>query len=211
MSSKFDAYEIIGIITPGSIILFGLALLFPDLKALFFEQGFSLGDLGLFLVLSFVAGHLIQTVGNLLETTVWACFGGMPTDWLIEKPQRLIHETQVERLRTIVKSAFGCELKQVRVSDWAPIIREMYAVIQAEGNTARIDSFNRTYGLMRGVSSAFTLLAVAALVMFWPNWKSALLISVAAALAGYRMVRFGKRYGRELVVEYLRVVASRSA
>jgi len=80
VSTKFDAYEIIGVITPGSILLFGLALVFPDLKALFFAEGFSLGDLGLFLVLSFVAGHLIQAVGNLIESIVWWPLGGMPTE-----------------------------------------------------------------------------------------------------------------------------------
>ena len=80
MSSKFDAYEIVGVIMPGSVLLFGMALLFPDLKSLFFAQGFSLGELGLFLVLSYVTGHLIQAIGNLLEFIVWKGFGGMPTD-----------------------------------------------------------------------------------------------------------------------------------
>ena len=210
MSSKFDAYEMIGVITPGSIVLFGLALLFPDLKALFFAQGFSLGDLGLFLVLSFVAGHLIQAVGNLLETAVWTAFGGMPTDWLIEKPEKLIHQTQIDRLRQAVQSEFGCDLQQAEAAEWAPIVTEMYAAVQAQGDTGRIDSFNRTYGLMRGVTAALGLLAVIALIVTWPAWKPAALVAVGALIAGYRMIRFGKRYGRELVVAYLRVVASRS-
>ena len=210
MGSKFDAYEIIGVIAPGSILLFGFALLFPDLKALFFEQGFSVGDLGLFLVLSFVAGHLIQAVGNLLEAAVWKPFGGMPTDWLIGKPEKLIHATQVERLRQAAQTDFGCELQNVAVSDWRPIVREMYAAVQAAGHTARIDSFNRTYGLMRGVTAAFGLLAVTTWIVTWPAWKPALLVAIAALIAGYRMVRFGKHYGRELVVAYLRTVASRN-
>jgi hypothetical protein len=66
VASKFNAYEFIGILAPGGTILFGLALIFPELKAVFFEQGFSLGDLGLFVILAFVAGHLIQAVGNAL-------------------------------------------------------------------------------------------------------------------------------------------------
>jgi len=210
VSSKFDAYEIIGVITPGSILLFGLALLFPDLKAMFFAEGFSLGDLGLFLVLSFVAGHLIQAVGNLLEAVVWKGFGGMPTDWIIGKPEKLINETQVERLRQAVKSEFGYDLQQAKAADWAPIVREIYGAVQAKGDTGRIDSFNRTYGLMRGVTAALGLLAVTVLIVTWPAWKPAALVAIAAFIACYRMIRFGKGYGRELVVAYLRVAASRS-
>lgn len=210
MSSKFDAYELIGVIAPGSILLFGLALLFPELKALFFEQGFSVGDLGLFLVLSFIAGHLVQALGNLLEEAVWKPFGGMPTDWLIARPERLIHAAQVERLRQAVQADFGCALENVTASEWYPVVREMYAAVQAAGHAARIDSFNRTYGLMRGVTAALGLLAVMTLIVTWPAWKWALSVAIAALIAGYRMVRFGKHYGRELVIAYLRTVASRS-
>lgn len=210
MSSKFDAYEIIGVITPGSVFLFGLALLFPNLKSLFFDQGFSVGDLGLFLVLSFVAGHLIQAAGNLVEGAIWKPFGGMPTDWLIKNPQRLLHDAQVERLRQAVKSDFDCDLKQLSPAQWASIVREIYAAVQARGETTRIDSFNRTYGLMRGVAATLGVLAVIALVVTWPAWKPTVLTALAALIAGYRMVRFGKRYGRELIVGYLRLGRSES-
>lgn len=203
MSSKFDAYEIIGVIAPGSVLLFGLALLFPDLKSLFFEQGFSVGDLGLFLVLSFVAGHLIQAVGNLAEPLIWKPFGGMPTDWLIRNPEKLLQDTQVDRLRQAVKSDFDCDLQQLSPAQWAPVVREIYATIQAKGDTTRIDSFNRTYGLMRGVTATLGALAVLSLIATWPAWKPAVLTALAALIAGYRMVRFGKRYGRELIVVYL--------
>lgn len=205
MSSKFDAYEIIGVITPGSVFLFGLTLLFPDLKSLFFDQGFSVGDLGLFLVLSFVAGHLIQAAGNLTEGVIWKPFGGMPTDWLIKSPQKLLYDTQVERLRQAVKSDFDCDFQQLSPAQWAPIVREMYAAVQVKGDTTRIDSFNRTYGLMRGVTATFGALALLALIVTWPAWKPAALTALAALIAGYRMVRFGKRYGRELIVVYLRL------
>jgi len=205
VSSKFDAYEIIGVIMPGSVFLFGLALLFPDLKSLFFDQGFSVGELGLFLVLSFVAGHLIQAAGNLIEEAIWKPFGGMPTDWLIKKPQKLLHDTQIERLRQAVKSDFDCDLQQLSSVQWAPIVREIYAAVQASGDTTRIDSFNRTYGLMRGVTATLGALAIIALIVIWPAWKPAAFTALATLIAGYRMVRFGKRYGRELIVVYLRL------
>lgn len=210
MSSRFDAYEIIGVIAPGSLFLFGLALLFPDLQSLFFEQGFSVGDLGLFLLLSFVAGHLIQAAGNLIEEIIWKPFGGMPTDWLIKTPQKLLHDTQIERLQQTVKRDFSCNLHQLSPAQWAPIVREMYAAVQAEGDTTRIDSFNRTYGLMRGVTATLGALAVLALIVTWPAWEPPVLTAFAALIAGYRMVRFGRRYGRELIVVYLRIAKPES-
>ena len=154
MSSKFDAYEIIGVITPGSILLFGLALLFPDLKALFFAEGFSLGDLGLFLVLSFVAGHLIQAVGNLLEVVVWKGFGGMPTDWLIANPDKLIHESQVERLRQAVKREFDCDLQQLSAADWDTVTSKSGALIRPQPYRAFPQTpFGLGHGLIKGRSS----------------------------------------------------------
>lgn len=207
MSSKFDAYEVIGVIAPGSILLFGFALLFPDLKALFFAQGFSLGDLGLFLVLSFVAGHLIQALGNVLEMIVWTPLGGMPTTWLIKKPERLIQASQTDRLRQLMRTNFDCELAQAPAREWTPIVRELYAAVRAKGDTARIDAFNRTYGLMRAMTAALVLLAATTLIVSWPDWEAAAFVALAALLAGYRMIRFGKHYGRELVVMYLRAAA----
>ena len=206
MSSKFDAYELIGVITPGSILLFGLALLFPDLKAIFFEQSFTLGDLGLFLVLSFVAGHLIQAAGNLLEAVVWKFFGGMPTEWLITKPEKLIHPVQVEILGDAVRQRFRCELQSLDSRTLVPIIRQMYTAVQAAGASSRIDTFNKNYGLLRGITASFAVLAIVALVQMWPDWKPAALAAAAALAAGYRMVRFGKYYGRELAVAYLRLI-----
>ncbi|WP_440997540.1 hypothetical protein [Arhodomonas sp. SL1] len=209
MSSKFDAYEIIGVIAPGSVFIFGVTLLFPDFKSVFFEQGFSVGDLGLFVVLSFVAGHLVQAAGNLVEIVIWKPLGGMPTDWLVHNPRRLLHDTQVQRLRQAVKNDFDCELQDLSSAQLAPIVREMYVVAQARGDTSRIDSFNRTYGLMRGVTGAFGALAIMALVANWPAWRLGAFAALAALIGGYRMVRFGKHYGRELIVTYLRLTKPR--
>ena len=39
------------------------------------------------------------------------------------------------------------------------LMRQVYARLAAAGRTGRIDMFNRTYGLMRGLTSAFLLMA----------------------------------------------------
>ncbi len=209
MSARLNAYELIGVTAPGAVALFGLTLLFPELNTVFSRQGFSVGDFGLFLVLSFVAGHVVQGIGNLLETVLWRPFGGMPTDWLIKNPERLLHPAQLERLKRAVQTDFGCVLGSVSRRDWGAIVREMYVVVQNARLNERVDSFNRAYGLMRGVTAAFASLMLIALLVSWSHWKAVVVVLVVMLVAGYRMFRFGRRYGRELVVSYLRTAHSR--
>ena len=211
MAHKFDPYEMIGVIIPGSILLFGATFIFSQLSDIFFSEGFSLGDLGLFLILSFVAGHLLQAVGNLLEGAVWRLYGGMPTEWLIKKPGWLVHDSQYERFREALRQDFSCEIEQMKRQAWSAIVREIYAAVKADGDSERIDAFNRTYGLLRGIASAFFVLSVASLIADWPEWQPAALTAIAALIAGYRMVRFGVRYGRELVIAYLRIRADKAS
>ncbi|HCR66526.1 MAG TPA: hypothetical protein DIW38_08445, partial [Oceanicaulis sp.] len=67
---KFEAYDYIGVIVPGSILVVTASLLFPEWTSLL-GASITLGDLGLVLILAFLAGHLLQAVGNLWETIVW--------------------------------------------------------------------------------------------------------------------------------------------
>jgi hypothetical protein len=202
---KFDLYEFIGVVAPGSVLLFGGILLFPAVQAIFGVEGIDLGGLGIFLLLSFVAGHLLQAVGNLLEILLWRTFGGMPTDWVLQPGQHLLEQTQLERLRRRCSREFEVELERVDPRRWATLVREVYAIVKKGGATDRIDAFNRTYGFMRGVGSAFLVLALAIVVQDPQDWRWSLASAIAASLAFLRMVRVGKRYGRELFVEFIRV------
>ena len=56
---KFDAYEYIGVIVPGTIVLYTVAVLYPSLL-LGLTTSLSLADLGVALVLAFIGGHLVQ-------------------------------------------------------------------------------------------------------------------------------------------------------
>jgi hypothetical protein len=80
-------YDQVGILFPGSVLLIGLLVLFPEFKAEFSTGGVSVGDLGLFLIVAYVLGHLVAAGGELLEKITWALDGGMPGSWLArEKP-----------------------------------------------------------------------------------------------------------------------------
>ena len=202
---KFDLYEIIGVVAPGSVLLFGGILLFPAIRATFGLEGIDLGGFGIFLILSFVAGHLVQAFGNLIELIIWRPFGGMPTSWVLRPDQHLLDETQLERLRRACAREFDVELDRLDQRRWAALIREIYAIVRKEGAADRIDAFNRTYGFMRGVGTALLVLALATVVQYPEAWGWAIASVLAAGLAFYRLIRFGQRYGRELFVEFIRV------
>jgi hypothetical protein len=75
-------YEQVGLVIPGSVLLFGLLLYFPALNAFLGKDGVSVGQFGIFVLLAYAAGHLIAAGGNLLEMILWRPFGGMPTNWI---------------------------------------------------------------------------------------------------------------------------------
>ena len=50
--NKPTFYEQLGIIVPGAVLLFGLLLMFPTFRELLAKDGFSLGELGIYVILS---------------------------------------------------------------------------------------------------------------------------------------------------------------
>ncbi|AMV35325.1 hypothetical protein VN12_24580 [Pirellula sp. SH-Sr6A] len=68
---NFDFYEFAGIVMPGAILIFGLAQAETLIAQTVPLKDMSLGSLGVFLILSYAAGHLVQTLGGFLETAWW--------------------------------------------------------------------------------------------------------------------------------------------
>src|SRR4051812_50136712 len=97
-------YEQLGIIIPGSILMFGLVLYYPQLKLLTTQDAFSVGELGLFVLISYAAGHLVAAVGNGLENLF--SWDGIAPDWEPHDPPGLISVVQVEKLRAEVEHRF---------------------------------------------------------------------------------------------------------
>ncbi len=105
---KFDFYEFTGILVPGVILLYALSLRFPEVTPFMSSQQLSVGDLGLFIVLSYVSGHLVQSVGNFVEWVFWKPFGGMPTNWVIAgRTPGYLNPQQVEALPSKVEQILG--------------------------------------------------------------------------------------------------------
>jgi hypothetical protein len=201
--NKMTFYEQVGIVVPGSVFVFGLLFFFPVLQSVLTKDGVSLGDLGIFVLLSYAAGHLVAAVGNVGESLFWRLFGGMPTDWITRIDTTLLSSPQIDLVERKVETRLGITEK-VRGLDpkvWWPISRQIYADIAKNGKPERIDTFNGNYGLNRGLASACFALGCVAVVQ--AKWSIALGLLALTAVYDFRAYRFGVHYARELYLQFL--------
>lgn len=202
-------YDTLGVVTPGALVLIALALVYPDVRQLATSKEFTIGELGLFIVASYVLGQLIQGVGNLLETVYWLTRGGMPTDWIRRGTGGLISKAQRDALLNQLPAKLNLpsplEMDEMSAGEWRGVTAQMYAALAGSGQArvGRIDTFNGNYGLHRGLACG-TLVGLVLIVFqgFLTWWIVAVLLA-AFVLSVARMHRFGQHYARELFVQFL--------
>jgi hypothetical protein len=105
--NKLTFYEQVGIVIPGSVFLFGLLLFCPVLQTVLTKDGVSFGELGIFVLLSYAAGHLIAAVGNATESFLWRLVGGMPSDWVTRTQTSLLSAPQIDLLEKKIHIRLG--------------------------------------------------------------------------------------------------------
>lgn len=206
---QFDFYEFTGILAPGSLFLAGVVYLWPDTFRFDTFKDVSVGGLGIFVLLAYASGHLVQAVGNVIEWVWWKAFGGMPSDWVRTSPESLLAPVQAEKLRALIRERLHLEVpEQLSVlsqTAWFSITRQIYAAVNTGGRVQRVDTFNGNYGLHRGLMAAAVILAILALFkepMVIQLFVGLLLVAMIAAA---RMHRFAKHYARELFVQFLQL------
>lgn len=211
---QFDFYEFTGILAPGTVLLAGLAILFPTITKALVGDDFSAGELGLFVILAYAAGHLLQALGNLLEWLWWKAWQGWPTDWLRTGQGDVLNQKQRElladRVRLLLRLGPQDDPWSSDAKQWAPVVRQVDAAVQAAGRSARVVTFNGNYGLLRGIAAALLALSGAVLGQRGPSEGciAALILLALAAVALYRMHRFARHYARELFVQFLQIAAT---
>ncbi len=206
----FEFYEIVGVLVPGSILLVGISILYPQIRLSPQDASVAVGEFGIFTLLAYGMGHLLQAIGNALEWMWWHLWGGLPSDWIKSTAHPLLSENQRATLLTQIGRKLGVTVPAdpttIDAPAWFGITRQMYAAVAGAGRSQRIDIFNATYGLSRGIAAAAVSLAALVLVEQGCNGlKTAALLFGACAIAIYRMHRFGKHYARELFVQFLQL------
>lgn len=157
----FDPYEVIGIIIPGTVIALLVAVEVPLFRSLLGGQGMTVGDFGLFVLVAFVFGHLVQALGNLFEPAIWLG-AGLPTNHVLTPQQALLSPQQRISLEAEVAGMEGApvELATLGRGPWRAITTRAYARIHAASRSQRIDIANRTYGLCRGLVASLSIALV---------------------------------------------------
>lgn len=200
MKKEFSFYEFTGTVIPGSTLILGLAFAHHPLRDFLVSDKFGAGHLGLFLVASYIAGQLVQGIGNLLEKLLWA-FRGMPSSWIRRAKPPYLSDAQTKRLREVLTTLMGHEvgpLENLDARACRGITGQLYAKLEKEGRAQRIDIFNGNYGLFRGIASA--LLVVVAVMSFKHGlWtQSTAIMAGVFVVALMRMHRFGVHYASEM-------------
>lgn len=201
-------YNQAAILAPGTAFLFGLSFLSPELKTFFAGGGLSVGNLGLFVLVSYVAGQLVAAGGNLVEWAWWGLQGGMPTQW--PATRHLLPHSEATILEQRVRSLPGHEDVTVRGAsalEWRHVVRVIAAHLRTTGKSARLDLMNAQYGMHRNLAAALLVLALVSLLSSPHSFDAALWSLLLASAALSRMHRFGVHYARELFIIFCRIPA----
>lgn len=201
---SFDAYEYVGVIIPGALPTLAASLLIPKVASVISSEGIELGTLGIFLIVSFVVGHVVQLIGNWIETIEDMLGLGKDAIVLNEK-RRPMDVDRWQRFLSVLRSEGIMDRDELKPSSWQGTRKEVYAALQADKRTHRIDAFNRTYGMCRGMVAGTIMTVGLVLILGGTEHLSlALMIFVLLTVPLYvRMRRFSRHYFTEIVSQFL--------
>ena len=204
--TKMTFYEQVGVVIPGALFLFGMLLLFPQVKSVMADGGLTVGGFGLFVLIAYAAGHAVAAVANVLERIFWLPFGGMPSNWFIQASQSLLTAEQCECVRRRFRERYRIEVPELQALDrkrWEPLFGQLYRDV-LQFNPGRIETFNGNYGLNRGLATALLCLVPNILLAAPPHrWFVVGGAFVLAGVYGYRMYRFGVYFAREVFFGFI--------
>jgi hypothetical protein len=201
---QFDPYDFISVIVPGSILAGLVVLEMPTFKEMIGMDGVNLGGLGLFVIAAFVLGHLVQSLGNIVEKINWL-IGGWPSDRVRSLEQDLISSDQREQLRVKVSLMEGSdtELEKYTIADWKSVTARIAARVSKSENSNRIEYAKRNYGLFRGIVASLLISTGWYSLSSDREVGTLLVLGVVTLAAIVRMRRFGRIYARNLFHAFL--------
>ena len=196
MKKEYSFYEFVAIIVPGALFLFSINTLISINYPKYIIEYTKIGGSFIFILLSYGAGHLIQSFGNFFESIVWGILKKKPTDWIFNKNifNRYLFDKRLnEKLQLQLKSKFG--------DSHSNIGQVTYIFLFEKGKTSRIDIFNGNYSLYRGLSVTFLLLLTVSYNLV--TIKIILILLAAFFLSTIRMYRFANYYAKEIFLTFM--------
>lgn len=146
MDSKFDYYDILGIIIPGIILMFWVPVCFPNIVNIF--PKIKLPDA--FIVLALTAGsvflgQLVQAIGSIAEPALFWTWGGRPSNQALENGLgRYISKNTAKRVKEKIESRIGTGTENNSLFLFAMQLAETASI-------GRASRFNALYAYHRGL------------------------------------------------------------
>jgi hypothetical protein len=194
-ANKFlNRYEIVAIAVPGAVLLFGAWWLkaIPQLSV--DPKDISVGAFGLFTIAAFCAGHLIQTIADLIGEVWHKVLRVKRSTYgiLTKLPPHLSDKIQPQ-----LQSILGYDMVgDVKDFDPSAVVFDIIAVVRNAGRSGMLETFLDINHLLRGLAVAFAFLAVWAIAT--KEYPAAAALSLLCTLVMVRAYTFDRHYAWEL-------------
>lgn len=182
MHNRFNFYDFIGYVIPGSLA----CVLFYWLIEGFFAFSLhlevnSMGESILFLGLTYFIGHLIQAYGNTIEKNSVSEWGGWFSEQFLRDDNSYYTPSFKSELRDAMKSVFGQSVElgtneETQKARRQELFNLCYTLIMQERATLHTEIFNGVYSLYRGMIAATNIAIIVSAVI---TVKQILLILLA--------------------------------
>ena len=216
MTNKFDFYDILGFLIPGTLLVCWVPICFPSISsmasALKFPSAFAVIALT---ALSVMLGHLMQAVGSIIEPAIQRTWGGKRSQRaLTQGIKGYLSQDAAKRIREKLCQVVGPEASDTDLF--------YYALQRTDAaNIGRTTRFNSLYAYHRGLI-VFFLIATALLAIstIWgpaASWTTHLQMGAFAGilvlliLVWYRTNQRDAYYVKEVLFTVERVLDEASA
>ena len=197
MALPFDAYGFLAYVVPGAAFLFILMIMFPKLNWVLGREKVELGGFGVFLIVAFVLGQLLQNLGAVIKQGPynWQFKTAYATNLVVlPGSMPLLSLADARLLKDKALKKFEVDIANIHLSDameamtWRNVVLRIINLVHCSGDnersevcvrrTERLEIYNRNHGLHLGLTAAFSLLflvmAVVSAIQFRvPGWRMA--------------------------------------
>ena len=212
MSDKFDLYDVLSILIPGSVLLALLDISFPGMAARFSATGFPEAFSVICLIgVAVFLGHLIQAIASFIEPLFEWTWGGRASERALRDGlgSRYLPADTAHRIKRKLTSVIGSGASERSLF--------LYAMQKAEtSGNIRVSKFNGLYGYHRAI---LTLVLVAISILLaamkwgtvnqWPLRDKIEILLFAAGLLFVVWLRAKQRgfyYVREVLTTAERLI-----
>jgi hypothetical protein len=153
---SFDQFDLVAYLAPGAIVLIGLAISFNSPKPPYGDATLAVA----FIFLAYAVGHIVTSMGGLLQHTVSRRSGERDSKW----PLPHIGEDQLSRFKSLITARLSrndpTELFPDDARRRGHLSRQLYADVAASGRAGRMDVYNRLGSFYRGMTVSLVVISI---------------------------------------------------